>query len=165
MATILELTPNIGLPPLRFGMSSSEASVALETWGDAEPLTGLPGEPEKLRLRDEPEGFDLFALFEFGEGVSAIEIWRPRTRNTWVVRALGLDVFAGRASAVLQSLADQGVEVTDAELQHPTCPQVALGFRRNSQRDIFDSVLIAPPGYYSREADPVVIGGMYLPRR
>lgn len=154
-----KLDPPRGLPPLLIGMSRSEARGAMGFWGVPEEVAG--GMTPELRVRDSQLSFDVFAHFEDGATVTAVEIWRPLGDAAPAVTWRGIDVFKTPPDLVLQRIRESGAEVDDSDPLNPFCPELTIGFNRSGGPEFvgpglppwFESVLVAEPGYYSVKVD------------
>ena len=156
MSLTINLVAGQGAPPLRFGMSKAEARDALSIWGTPEEEDSVS--TTRLRVRDPQLTRDIFAHFERDERLTAIELWRPEPGDTVVNVMFGeLDLFSGPAEEIMGQLRSQGIAVDQSDPFFPSCPEIALGFNRDGGDDrddrglsrYFESVLIAPPGYYN----------------
>ncbi|MFD8495712.1 hypothetical protein [Amycolatopsis sp. NPDC059657] len=156
---IFDLDPPRGVSPVLLGMSVNEARSAMGHWGLPEDVVGgiTPG----LRVRDSRLEFDVFAHFEDGSSVTAIEVWRPLGESSASVVWQGVDIFGNSADVVLRKIRDLGNGIDESDPRSPCCPDVAIGFNRTggpefagpALPEFFESVLIAESGYYSVEVD------------
>lgn len=157
---IIRLQPPEGVPPLLIGMSIDEARNAMAVWGDPREERPAPGEVYRLRVYDAGLTRDVFAYFEDEEKVSAIEVWKPEDSKHGTVRVLfgDIDVFSLPADEVMRALRARGIHVDETDPYYPYCPELVLGFTREGGEDVvdeesglaryFQSVVVAPPGYY-----------------
>jgi hypothetical protein len=142
---IISLVPRTGVPPLLFGMTVDEALAAMSTWGTPESI-GVRGETE-LRVHDEGLTRDVFAYFDAGVTVNAVELWCPKGTETSVVFD-GIDLFQTDADEILVELVQREHRVDRSDPVHPILPEVTLGFTRENLGPQFEAVVIARPGYY-----------------
>ncbi|MCP2257441.1 hypothetical protein LX15_001126 [Streptoalloteichus tenebrarius] len=150
----IRLSPPVGVSSVRLGMNQAEARQAMRHWAEPEVVEG---EFLGLRAKAKDLAFDIFALFEGGDSVSAIEVWRPESEQVRVIFE-GMDVFGLPASDVLRALRGRGIVVDESDPYYPCCPDLALGFNRAGDSGgstpeglsvLFESVLVAAPGYYA----------------
>jgi hypothetical protein len=155
---VINLVANEGVPPLRFGMSVAEVDEALSVWGTPESASAPNDTTTKLRVRDAGLTRDIFALFERDDRLTAVELWRPEEGDPSVsVRFGDLDLFSTPAEEVIDQLEARGAAVDQSDPFFPKCHELTLGFNRDGGDDrddrglsrYFESVLIAPPGYYN----------------
>jgi hypothetical protein len=79
---VLELRPDLGVPPLLFGMTEAEASVAMSGWGELRPpsylkwltMSGQLQNWLRLNVHDDGCDLDVYANFEDGERLTSVEI-------------------------------------------------------------------------------------------
>jgi hypothetical protein len=143
---IISLVPPDGVPPLLLGMSVDEAMAAMRAWGTPEHV-GVRGEIQ-LRVKDDALTRDIFAFFEDGKSVTAIEIWRPTGAEVCVLWE-GIDIFGSAADQILAEVERRGTTIDLSERSHPVLPDVAIGFTWERRGNRFESVLVAKPGYYA----------------
>jgi hypothetical protein len=95
----------------------------------------------------------VFAYFEDGVRLTAIEVWCPMSPDSTVIWD-GIDMFRTDADQILAELVGRGIRLNLADALHPFCPDVALGLTREQASHRFESVLVARPGYYARFDTP-----------
>jgi hypothetical protein len=150
MNSRIDLVENVGLPPVTFGMTSTEAVEAASVWGELKSTDRTPGGVTRLRV-----GNEIYINLEKADRVTSIEIWHPEPSDV-VVSFRSIDVFGNLADDVLESLSQLGFRVDTSDPHFPIVPEIALGFNRSGGDDpdddgrswSFRSVLIGPPGYY-----------------
>ena len=64
---VLELRPDLGVPPLLFGMTTAEAAVAMSGWDEPRATASLPSRP-RLNVHDDSWTLHVHANFEAGVG-------------------------------------------------------------------------------------------------
>ncbi|MFD0975015.1 hypothetical protein ACFQ3X_41840 [Plantactinospora endophytica] len=151
------LDPPHGVGPLRLGMTTDEARVALETLGPLEPTAS--GELA-VHL---PSGLGFSVGFGVGPTwgrVNAIEVWRPPERD--VVRYRDVDVFGVPALEVVERLRRHLDLVPNEDDDGFTVRELYLALWRpfaadddpaDEQGHFFQSVLVARPGYDDTPAE------------
>ena len=157
----IELVRELGVPPLLFGMTISEARVAMQTWGTLYDTPDNPSGMSRLNARDDAFNHDIYANFEGGDRVTSIEIWRPEHGPDSPPPSVvfgDIDIFALPADEVVDTLRQRGHEVDATDVYFPFFNDIALGFNRSGGDEVTDddeglalffrSVVIAPPGYY-----------------
>lgn len=120
----------------------------------------------RLRLLNATRTIDIFVNFEANDRLTSIEIWRsddvPEV-DRMTVWCNGIELFWTPADEVLRSLRSSGFDVdeeSDPYFPRATNSTLALGFNReggeyideeadDGRSTIFNSVLVAVPGYYS----------------
>jgi hypothetical protein len=135
-------------------MSVDEALEAMSVWGTPQRQAGS-ATPE---LRVEQDGRDIFAFFEDGSTLTAVEIWRPVGGDVTVM-LWDIDMFATPADDILRQLRDRGITVDDSDPERPFCPDVTLGLNREGGPGAgpdgigryVESVVVAAPGYYEMD--------------
>lgn len=142
------LDPPYAVGPLRLGMTTDEAGVALETLG---PL--MPTASGELAVHL-PSGLGFSVGFGVGPTrgrVNVIEAWRPHERD--VVRYRDVDVFRIAALEVVERLR-RHIDLVPNE--DDDAPELYLALWRpfaadddpaEEQGHFFQSVLVARPGY------------------
>jgi hypothetical protein len=145
------LEPPHGVGPLRLGMTTEEARVALETLG---PLVPTASGELAVHL---PSGLGFSVGFGVGPTrgrVNAIEVWRPHERD--VVRYRDVDVFGVATLEVVKRLRRHIDLVSNEDDDAFTAPELYLALWRpfaadddpaEEQGHFFQSVLVARPGY------------------
>jgi hypothetical protein len=134
-------------------MSVDEAQEAMSVWGTPRRLAPGPGGSPELRV--EKDGRDIFAFFEDGATLTAVEIWRPVGGDVTVLWD-GVDMFGTPADDILRQFRARGITVDDSDPERPFCPDLTIGLNReNGPGAGFDgvgrfieSVVVGPPGYY-----------------
>jgi hypothetical protein len=150
---IIRLSPPAGVPPLTIGMTVAESLAAMSVWGAPRDITPGPGRTPELRV--EKDGRDIFAYFEDGATLTAVEIWRPVGGDVTVLWD-GLDMFGTPADDILRRFRDRGITVDDSEPERPFCPDLTIGLNREDGPGagpdgvgrFIESVVVGPPGYY-----------------
>ncbi len=153
---IIRLSPPAGVPPLTIGMSVDEALEAMSVWGEPRRLPPGPGRPPELRV--EQDGRDVFAFFEDGATLTAVEIWRPVGGDVTVLWE-DVDMFATPADDILRQFRDRGITVDDSDPERPFLPDVTIGLNREGGPEAgpdgigryIESVVVGPPGYYEMD--------------
>jgi hypothetical protein len=162
---LVELIPSLGVPPLLFGMTFTQARDATRHLGMQEEISGtLNARKWSLRVRTDDLRRDIFAHFEDdGDHLTSVEVWRPVGGSLRVILrfdGMDIDMFNQSADSVLDTLRLNGHHIEITDVFFPICNDVALGFNRdggegNVDEDAddglgirFNSVLLAPAGYY-----------------
>jgi hypothetical protein len=151
----LELLPPSGVGPVRIGMSIDEAESALSSLPGFDRL-GDPGSMVETRGRAQfASGLTVVAISGPGGLVEAVEVFRPVRPHPVTYR--GIDVFATHSNQVVARLAGSTrVEEQDYGVLM-VAPDLLLALSRfgppetddeDEDGAFFDSVLVAPPGYY-----------------
>jgi hypothetical protein len=152
-----DLTPPVGVGPLRIGMPREAASTALDSLRDTSEIS-QSDQPGQHVFR--PSG--LMISIDCMQGVlQAIELWRPSTQADRVLFQ-GLDVFALSAQEVVRRMQDfTAIEADPDERASFIASDLLLSFWRpfaaddepdEAQGYYFSSVLLAKPGYYDTPA-------------
>lgn len=151
----LELLPPEGAGPVRVGMTLDEADRALSRIPGFVQL-GSRNSAVPTRGRAEfDSGLTVVALPAPNGLVSGIEIFRP-LRHVPVVYS-GMDVFATRSDVLIDSLRKITRIVEEEFGSLIIAPDLLLSLSRfgppetddeDEDGAYFDSVLVAPPGYY-----------------
>jgi hypothetical protein len=133
---------------LTIGMTVDEALEAISVWGTLRRLPPGPGRPPELRV--EKDGRDIFAFFEDGSTLTAVEIWRPVGGDVTVLWE-DIDMFATPADDILRQFRDRGITVDDSDPERPFCPDMTIGLNReNGPGAAFDGI--------GRYIESVVVG-------
>ncbi|MEV4177577.1 hypothetical protein [Nonomuraea sp. NPDC049709] len=152
----LDVRVGSGLDGLRFGMDETQVRAGLAAYGEVVDATA-PGGALCLRTRGPDASFSVYASFTADGLLFTLEIWRPDDASSIEVRLYGIPVFATPADLVLARLAELGQPVDLADRWHPLLPEASIGLDREGGDDCdddglarhFQSVFIAPPGYYA----------------
>ncbi|WP_370943405.1 hypothetical protein AB5J62_30460 [Amycolatopsis sp. cg5] len=142
---IFDLDPPRGVAPVLIGMGIEEARNAMGRWGLPEDVVGgiTPG----LRVRDPLLAYDVFAHFEDGSSVTAIEVWRPLGESPASVVWRGIDIFKSPADIVLMlrsgSTGQAGLNLLVQSFQNSLIlywlPSLATIWLRLAWRNLADS--------------------------
>ncbi|MFJ9041228.1 hypothetical protein ACIRF8_32275 [Streptomyces sp. NPDC102406] len=119
----LELLPEVGVGPLRLGMSVQEIRdvVPEQEWG-ASRITSNDPEPGQITLKHAPSGLSIVLGFTRG-ALSGVELFRFRDEDAEVHVSLdGLDVFRTPSADLLEQLAERGHEISENDLGFDALP-------------------------------------------
>ncbi|MFF5081850.1 hypothetical protein ACFY36_32770 [Actinoplanes sp. NPDC000266] len=151
---MLELLPPEGAGPVRVGMGIDEAERALS---GIEGFAHLGSRNSAVPTRGRAEfdsGLTVVAL-TMNDRVNGVEIFRPLTPVP--VTYAGIDVFATRSEVVIERLRESTRVISEDDGALIVAPDLLLSLSRLCEPETddededgayFDSVLVAPPGYY-----------------
>ncbi|GAA3441093.1 hypothetical protein [Planomonospora venezuelensis] len=153
---ILEVRAGSGLDGLRFGMDEPQVREGLASYGNVLDATA-PGGALSLRTQGHDDSFSIYAAFEADGTLFTLEIWRPDDVSLIDVSLFGISVFTTPADRFLSRLAGLGHRIDFEDKWHPLLPEASIGLDREGGDDCdddglsryFQSVFIAPHGYYS----------------
>lgn len=154
-----ELHPPQAAGPLRIGAAGHDTVEILKQFGDPEVFCRTAGSRPAWGVH-RPSGLFIITYFDANDRLEAIEFGRPESKDDAVTYD-GLDVFTTPTAGLITQLR-QHCTVHEEEDGHAfTAPGLLLSlWRPVTQRSpddqegrFFESVLIAPPGYYDRPAE------------
>jgi hypothetical protein len=146
--------PGVGLDRLRFGMNEQETRAALAPFGVVEDATA-PGGALKLRTVGLDPSFSVYASFTSDGLLFSLEAWRPDDVGAVDILLSGVPIFGHGADAVLDELAQTGLELDRSDKYYPVAPTGYVAFDREGGDDcdddgvarVIQSMLLAPSDY------------------
>ena len=156
---IFELHPPQAAGPLRIGATGHDTVEILRQLGDPEVFCRTAGSRPAWGVR-RPSGLVIITYFDADDRLEAVEFGRPQGKDDAITYD-GLDVFTTPAADLITQLRQRST-VHEEEGGHAfTAPSLLLSLWRpvtprspdDQEGRFFESVLIAPPGYYDRPAE------------
>jgi hypothetical protein len=153
---IFELHPPTAAGPLRIGATGHDTVETLRRLGDPRIFCRSAASRPAWGVH-RPSGLFIFAYFDAGDRVEAIELGRPQCAGDTVIYE-ELDVFTTPAAGLITWLRQHST-VHEEEAGHSfTAPSLLLALWRavtpespdDHEGRFFDSVLIARPGKHRR---------------
>ncbi|MFJ8824717.1 hypothetical protein ACIREE_23410 [Streptomyces sp. NPDC102467] len=121
----LELLPQVGVGPLRLGMSVEEARGAVQEWGLLRVASSDP-EPGQITLKHDDSELNVVLGFTKG-ALSGVELFRFLDEDADVQVLLdGLDVFRTPSEDLFEQLAERGHTITENDLGFDALPELKV---------------------------------------
>ncbi|OLZ62782.1 hypothetical protein AV521_40895 [Streptomyces sp. IMTB 2501] len=152
-----DLSPPIGVGPLRIGMTRQSANAALDSFRDLSAVSESDRPGQRIFR---PSGL-MISIHCMRDMLEAIELGRPSAQTDRVIFR-GLDVFAIPARELVQRMGEYtSIEADPDDPASLVVSDLLLSFWRPFTADdepeeeqgyYFSSVLLARPGYYDTPA-------------
>ncbi|MFD3564485.1 hypothetical protein ACFWVU_33220 [Streptomyces sp. NPDC058686] len=109
----VEIRPNAGVAPFRFGMPFGEAmDIARDLGATVSHQAGAEQPPGQYVLTLEDSGFQFLLFFPEDGALAGVELWRFRKEDADVnVTFDGLDVFRTPSEELVEQIEERGHEV------------------------------------------------------
>ncbi|WP_428954876.1 hypothetical protein [Streptomyces sp. cg35] len=130
----LELLPQVGVGPLRLGMSVEEARGAVQEWGLFQVVHSDP-EPGQILLKHGDSELNVMLGFTKG-ALSGVELFRFLDEDADVRVLLdGLDVFRTPSVDLFEQLGERGHTITEDDLGFDALPDLKVILANQSSHE------------------------------